>query len=134
MAISKTGIANLALSRLGEPAISSIDDTGSVVAGHCRTVFEHSVRQMARLSQWQCLKQRAVLTQNSPAPAFGFSYSYNLPENFVRMITVNDTDAWDQEDWFEIEQGKLLIDYDTAKIVFVQRGTWSPALPAMEAE
>jgi len=119
MANSKTAIVNLALSRVGEPAIESIDDTGSEVARKVRTVYEHCVKTLSRMTQWQCLKKRVQLTQNATAPAFGYSYSYNLPEDFVRMISVNDIDAWDQEDWYELEQGKLLIDQDEAKIVYV---------------
>ena len=120
MAISKTGIANLALSRIGEGAIESIDDSGDEVARKIKTVFEHSVRHQSRMSLWQFLKARAVLTQNATAPAFGYSYSYNLPEDFIRMISVNDLDAWDKEDWYELESGKLLLDQDSAKIVYVK--------------
>lgn len=134
MALSKTAIANQALSRLGQPAIQDIDDSASVIAVKLENIFEQSVRALGRMHPWKCLKARAVLTQNATAPLFGYTYSYNLPENFIRMVSLNDTDSWDQEDWYTIEQGQLLTDEDAAKIVYVKYITDSTVYDALFIE
>lgn len=69
---------------------------------------------------FRCLQARQQLTVNAAAPDFGYNYSYNLPDNWLRMITLNDIDAWDNDDWYEIEGRTLLTDHDEAKIVYTQ--------------
>jgi len=120
MALSQTAIVNQALSRIGQGIIQDIDDSSSVTAVKMQNIFEQSVRAMGRMHPWKCLTERSILTPNTETPVFGYAYSYNLPENFIRMISFNDTDSWDQEDLYKREGQYLLTDKNTAKCVYTR--------------
>ena len=69
---------------------------------------------------FKCLQTRVALTRDTTGPDFGYAYSYNLPDQWLRMVSLNDLDAWDSQDWYSVEGRKLLTDQDEAKIVYTQ--------------
>lgn len=120
MALSKTDIANQALGRVGAAAIMSLDDQDNKSAREVKLVFEQSVRELGRTSEWNCLKARANLAQLTDSPAFGWSYAYQLPADFIRLVKLNGTDGDDYPgDEYEIEGLSLLTDEAEAKIQYI---------------
>lgn len=119
MALSKTDIANQSLGRVGAPPIMSLEDQDSKSAREVKLVFEQSVRELGRSAEWNCLKARANLAQ-SDVPAFGWSYSYLLPADFIRLVKLNGTtgDDYPGDEW-EIEGLSLLTDEEEAKIQYI---------------
>jgi len=85
---SRTDIANLALTRLGAAAISSLTDA-SVAAGVMDTLFAPTVEAELRANLWQFSRARALLAQLADAPAFGFAAQYLLPADFLRLLRVH---------------------------------------------
>lgn len=120
MSLSKTNIANQALSRVGAKTILDIDDTNSTSARVIKNVFEASVREVSRMHDWNCLKARASLAQNATGPDFGWSYQYNLPVDCEKLCTVNGYEDGTTEDLYEIEGRTILTDSDECKITYIQ--------------
>lgn len=61
----QTEIANLALGKVGQQAIQSIDDATSNAAQLCAANFWQVVRQVGRAHNWNCLQKRRSLAQLS---------------------------------------------------------------------
>jgi hypothetical protein len=117
---SKTDIANMALHRVGAQRIMDLDDGDSKSARVLRDFFEPAIREVGRLAEWQCLKDRATLVQLATAPAFGWTYAYELPTTFLRLVKLNGVDyAGQPGDDHEIEGRTLLTDETTAKVEFI---------------
>jgi hypothetical protein len=117
---SKTDIANMALHRVGAQRIMDLNDTDSKSARVLRDFFEPAIREVGRLAEWQCLKDRATLTQLATAPAFGWDYAYQLPVTFLRLVKLNGVDYRGQPGTdHEIEGRTLLTDAATADIEFI---------------
>lgn len=117
---SKTDIANMALHRIGAQRIMDLNDQDSKSARVLRDFFEPAIREVGRLAEWQCLKDRATLGQLATAPAFGWDYAYQLPPTFLRLVKLNGVDYRGQPgDDHEIEGRTLLTDQATADIEFI---------------
>lgn len=117
MANSNVGIANLALSLLGEEAITAL--TEDTTRARVMNVWFEQVRNMVCQSHlWNELVGRAQLSQDATGPDFGFSYSYQLPSDFLRLHRFNDgkTD-------YTLEGGKLLTDASPARIIYIKKET-----------
>jgi hypothetical protein len=117
---SKTEIANMALHRVGAQRIMDLNDQDSKSARVVRDFFEPAICEVGRLAEWQCLKDRATLGQLATAPAFGWTYAYQLPATFLRLVKLNGVDYRGQPgDDHEIEGMTLLTDATEAKIEFI---------------
>jgi hypothetical protein len=121
MANSKTQLANLALSRIGETNILYINDTTNDAARQCKRLLQPVIREVGRTHKWNCLKARAQLAQDSPAPAFGWDYSYTLPALCLQLVTVNgySMDTAYIQDYYEIEGRAILTDATECKITYI---------------
>lgn len=117
---TETDIANQALSRLGEPRISSID-ANTVNAIAIRLHFETVRDSLLRSHRWNFATGRAELVQLTDAPVFGWSYQYQLPTDFLRLATLNGIEAKMAEAYHTIEGDKLLTDREEAKITYIKR-------------
>lgn len=117
---SKTDIANMALHRVGALRIMDLNDADSKSARVLRDFFEPAIREVGRLAEWQCLKDRAELGRLAAAPAFGWDYAYELPVTFLRLVKLNGVDyRGEPGSDHEIEGRTLLTDEEEAKIEFI---------------
>lgn len=120
MALSQTDICNLALQRVGAPAIMDILDTEDKNARACLLAFEATVREVSRERRWNCLRKRATLGQLDEAPAFEWAKQYQLPTDFISLVEVNGFDYHGQpQAHWEIEGRRLLTDEERADITYV---------------
>ena len=115
MATSVVDICNNALIRIGSKTITSLTD-GDKVANSCNTVYERTRDTLLRMHLWNFAMKRIQLASEEDAPAFGFSYSYPLPSDFIRVKQLDESD-----DTYKIEAGKLLTDASTVKLIYVSR-------------
>lgn len=118
--MTPTDIANMALSRLGEPRISDIDEN-TPRGISCRTHYEVVRDSLLRSHPWNFAVSRALLTQSATAPAFGFSFAYALPTDFLRLMTLNGIQAEMCVSEYTLESGQILTYSDEAKITYVRR-------------
>jgi hypothetical protein len=143
MALTQTGICNLALARIGSPALSDVDtdaEAGNKAALACLTAFDQVVKEVARAGRWNCLKKRTTLDQIQDTPEFGsapefqWAFSYWLPENCVRVIQVNGVDcmADGESDFYEVEGRKILTDAEIVELQYISiddcYDNWDPMM------
>jgi hypothetical protein len=114
---SQTEVVNVALTRLGEARVISIDDD-SVLAADARAMWDTIVRGELRAHLWRFALARASLPALADAPAWGFAYQYVQPADCLRVVQVGD--VWvvsnsdvltDAEGPWAIEGRLVLTDY-----------------------
>tara|TARA_R110000803_G_scaffold140207_1_gene206785 strand:+ start:297 stop:899 length:603 start_codon:yes stop_codon:yes gene_type:complete len=115
MATSVVQIVNNALVKIGANAILTLTED-SEAARAANLIYEQIRDACIRDHVWNFAVNRVELAQNSTAPAFEFSYQYNLPSDCLRVLQMEDMGMS-----YKIEGGKLLTDEDTAKILYLAR-------------
>jgi hypothetical protein len=121
MATSDTDICNLALGHLGEAAITSLDED-SAAGRACKLHYSITRDAVLRSHRWNFAQSRVTLSQLADAPAFGWSYQYELPADFVRALEYNDTEIGDMvSEEFVIEGRRILTDSPTVNLVYSRR-------------
>jgi hypothetical protein len=117
---TKVEISNLALNMVGQQVqIASLSDA-SVSARLCNINIDSAIREVLRRSKWKSARARAVLVATT-APAFGWTYAYLLPVDFLRMVSFCDTDPDDVYPTpYTIEGLTLLTDESVVDIVYIK--------------
>jgi len=86
--MNSVDICNLALARIGETVIQSLDDA-SVEARKCKLLLPSVLAQVLRSGKWNCAMAQARLALLQEAPLFGFAYQFQLPADCLRVVCVN---------------------------------------------
>lgn len=115
MATSVVQIVNNALVKIGANAILTLTED-SEAARAANLIYEQVRDSCLRDHVWNFAVNRVELAQNSTAPAFEFSYQYNLPSDCLRVLQMENMDMF-----YQIEGGKLLTNEGTAKILYLAR-------------
>lgn len=112
---SEAEICSAALVLLGDEAITSLNDNNAR-ARVCKLIWPMVLDDELSAHQWNCIKRRAQLSRLAAAPAFGWSYQYQLPPDCLRVLEMEDPD-----EEFAVESGVLLCNNTTAKILYLSR-------------
>lgn len=115
MSTTEVAVVNVALIEIGQPPIDSLTE-GTNQARMANRIFEVIRDRVAAVHPWNCLQKRANLAQLDSAPIFGYAHAYQLPEDFIRLVRLNDIDTN-----FRIERRTLLTDLGDVNIVYVAR-------------
>lgn len=119
---SETDICNLALTRLGEPTITSLS-ASSKGAQLGKLHYARTRDALLRSHPWNFSIKRAELSLASATPAFEFDYAFTLPSDCLKVIRTR----WDadltQSAEYRIEGRTLLSNSDTAAIEYIARIT-----------
>ena len=93
-ASTNTQICNLALARLGQPAITTIEgDDLAWVEELMALHYPQTRRRLLRGGTWNFAKERAAVTAASGVtPAFGFGNAFALPVDYLRFLTLGNID------------------------------------------
>lgn len=81
-----TALCNLALDYLDEANIVSFDSDTSTVARWLRRNFWPTAWSLMRKHPWNFAIGRAQLAAAATAPAFGWTYAYDLPADCLRVL------------------------------------------------
>lgn len=106
---SDVGIANRALSRLGQTRITSLTEN-TVAAREINAVFADLREAELRAHNWHFAIKRASLAADGTAPSFGPANAFTLPSDYLKLIPPA---KWTQDnalDWL-IEGQKILTGY-----------------------
>jgi hypothetical protein len=110
-------ICNLALAHIGDQSIVSMTDP-SQEARFC-TLFYNPVRQeILRQHPWNFATKIVQLNQTVTPPIFDWTYKYQLPTDFFRLITVNAFGVSQPSQTYEIQGDFLLSDIEAAAISY----------------
>ena len=118
--MTKTLLANIALGKLGASRITSLDER-SPVAEKLREMWDVTRDSILRRREWNFALKRATLSALATAPAFGYTYQYQLPTDYIRAVEFNAQAAGTSQALFEIEGDKLLTNDATAELRYVYR-------------
>lgn len=125
-------ICNMALGRLGEAKIISLDDA-SKPARTCKLFYEQTRDACLRAHRWNFAKDRATLSRLTADPAFGWEAAYTLPTDCLRVLSLNGETEEEGEE-FDIEGRKLLTDSTSAQIVYIKKVTDSEQFDSLFCE
>lgn len=117
--VTEVSICSNALAKLGEDAITALTDN-TVRARLCNRLYEPTRDAVLRDHIWNFALKRQELAQDSDEPAWGYSYSYTLPSDCLRVIKT-DLDE-DKLEW-KVEGRAILTDESSCSILFVKRET-----------
>lgn len=78
-------IWNIALSRVGERAVSSVSDT-SAAAGHCQTHYDFCLKEVLERFEWPFARRQAILSEPDGVEREGWEYCYLLPSDCVKPL------------------------------------------------
>lgn len=113
--MDEVAICNAALYAIGATPIDNFDESTDA-ARICKARWPKIRDAVLRAHKWNCATRRAELARLAAAPAFGWSYQYQLPVDCVRVLEMSEDVS------FLVENGVLLTDNSTAKIKYISNG------------
>ena len=112
---STVDICNGALNQLGATTILSLTED-SKNARLCNSRFTQVRDAVFRSHPWNCLQTRVELASSTTAPAWGFSYKYDLPGDCLRLLKILDYDSN-----YKVEGRSILSNNSSMKILYISR-------------
>lgn len=108
-------IANAALRTLGADRISAFTDANKRAIA-CSGAYDLARREELRGSNWNFAIKRTTLPALAATPAYGYSFAYQLPADFLRLVDIagwfvgfSNTDYRSSTDAdYSIENGQVL--------------------------
>ncbi len=96
MATTTLAVCNRALSKIGAPRITALsEDTPSALAvGAC---FPSLPDWVLRAYRWRFALKRAVFAEADAVPAFGYGWSFTLPDDCLTTAPEEDAADWTVE-------------------------------------
>lgn len=107
-------ICNLALDRIGQAPIVSIDAPTSEAEEICARHYDQTRRELLRSYVFNFSRKLAVWTaDDTVTPAFGYSTAYRLPNDFIRLMAVGDVSINNATParFYDFNDGYLYCDY-----------------------
>jgi outer membrane translocation and assembly module TamA len=115
--VSQVGICNLALKKISQETISSIDeDEGPAIL--LKQIWEPVRDRCLRLHTWNFATQRQTLARLSDTPGFEYAYYYQLPADFLREDRL-----YDNNYLYKIEGERLLTDAEAVYLIYIAKIT-----------
>lgn len=125
---SAVSICSNALLLLGDRPISSFsenNDRTRLVAN----IYDYKRNRVLRAHSWNCATKRVILSPDVAAPPFGWAYQFQLPNDWLRTLSVGEDGA---EDYFAIEGRKILMDSNVCRLRYIwnntEESTWDSLL------
>jgi len=124
--MDKTGIANLALSNLGEARIQSLTED-SARARACSARIDNVIETVLRMHVWNSALERSQLI-SAETPVFGWNYSFQLPADCIRVVEVDPVSK------YQVEKKNILSNETTLYLLYVANPTDINNLDSLLAE
>ena len=124
--MDKTGIANLALSNLGEARIQSLTEDSSR-ARACSARMDNVLESILRMHVWNSALERQLLVRGEE-PIFGWNYSYQLPADCIKVVEVEPVSR------FMVEKKNILSNETSLYLLYVATPTDTNNLDSLLAE
>ncbi len=118
----ETSVCNLALARLSETAIMSLEDE-SQAARYCKRFYEQTRDAVLQSHGWNFATTRVLLSRLGESPIAGWAYQYALPVDCLRILQVNGYEWHQRQGLFETEGRALLTDAEVANVRYIRQVT-----------
>jgi hypothetical protein len=105
-------IANRALARIGTQSISSLDE-GSTASKYCSSLLPEAVQSVYGQYDWRSARKRIELAPLTELPIYDWSYAYQLPVDFARLLSV------DSENEYSLEGQTILSNDEEMSITYI---------------
>lgn len=117
-------ICNMALSLIGQSAISSLAGTDNVSVT-CNTHFQQAVDWVLRQREWKDAVYRTSLATPDGTPAYGWDHYYDAPATCLRVLDVRANqleDYAENTDRWSYERGRIYCDVsDGIKVKYIEQ-------------
>ena len=109
-ALTEVALVNMALTMLGQQPISALTDSNNrAVMANARYADVRDT--VLRAHPWNCAIKRDTLAKSATAPEWGYSNTFNLPSDFVRIVSIEDP-----KQQYSIEAGNQAGDNDVVLV------------------
>lgn len=134
--MTATAIVNVALRRIGVTRVASLENDTQNEARVARDIYDEKRRALLNLHNWKFATKRAQLTAEVTAPAFGWTFMHEVPDDFIRLISVSSTEDDNGAAPYKLEavtghDRVILANFDPAYLRYVfdlqDANTFSPA-------
>lgn len=105
-------VANTALVRINKQPLQTLDDVSNS-ALLCNQMIPGCVMNILNLNDWHSARKRVLLAPLMDKPPFGFSHSFQMPSDFVRLVEVCSELPWKREG------NTVLSDEDTLPVIYI---------------
>lgn len=114
-------ICSAALLQLGKSPISSFNEMGDT-ARLCSNLYPVERDSILRENDWNCATKRDVLAPMATVPPFGYTAQFQLPSDFLRLISIRDTRVGAPDcQGHKVEGRRILTSGAALPIVYVYR-------------
>ena len=121
--ITKTDIANQALSLLSAGTITNVLDNDDSKSRVINANFDSTAKEVIRSHRWSCCVRRATLSRLADAPTktptFGYDYKYQLPSDSLRFLDLNGEPWKNKTETFDINGKELHTNETLAHIRYI---------------
>ena len=128
MAINDVSICNRALIFLGQSTITALSDENKQ-ARVCNQVYDECYLEFLSEGDWSFAKKLATLTAEDDAPNHDYSYAFEFPDDFVRLVRDRTKAVFECTEW-EIVGDQILANDSTIYICYIEDGTEVASWPA----
>ncbi len=114
---SSTDICNLAQDLLSGSILEDVVDPTTADEALYDRWYDQCRKKVLREHPWNFAIKRQILAASSTAPTFGYTKSFPIPNDFIRLLTIETEDGRmiPSED-FQFEDGNILMSTDGASV------------------
>lgn len=115
---SRLSVLNLIATHLGQDRFMIDPGQNGALASTIAAVWEIARQDTLRANNWNFAGTRVSLAALTTPPAFGFSYAFEMPADFLRLTDV--PGPYDNFEDFKFEGGKLLANVAPLNVIYVR--------------
>lgn len=107
-------VANNALARINSPILETLEQS-DISAVLCKQLLPICIGEILEVRPWKSASKRIVLPALVDTPIFGYENVFQLPSDFIRIVTLPDL----ENDQWTREGDKILANIDVLKLIYV---------------
>ena len=114
---SKTDICNLSQDLLSGATVQDIDTPLSALESLLARWYDQCRRKVLREHPWHFATKRLIIAASSTDPEFGYTAAFPVPNDFIRLLTVENSDGEEiSPNNYQFEGNSILISTDSASV------------------
>jgi len=125
-----TGICNAALQLIKNSKQITGIEQGTKEANACEVIYADLRDALLEMHNWNFATKRVKMGQLSATPAFEWDYEYELPSDFIRVVSVHNNATGRDIIPYKIENGKILSDASDLYLRYIARVEDPNLMPA----